>query len=516
MTDVVFVRKNGWFPVVVRVAGELRLRFAAGADASHDPRTFTVPIEEDHLDVIRNDLARHLLLWSALIPLGETAGTLATIDERAAVALLNGILLSSASEVEALFRIIPWDKNQLITYGADINLLERGHVVAAMRTATAEADWPRAQEYIAQSRRAVAGVVLTPLDTAVLKYTGQYLHGATVPQRRPEAVGSELLQEVLKVVATAETATAGLRISRDPRHGKAATDKQDWARMAEAVGAALHQAYPELADEAIGSVAFLMSSEAAYRAKLAPIETGERSEDSVGGQQAPQRIKARPLLISDEKGAEQKWHPRGHGTATAAFWDFVARHSADDCNMFALEDEKNGEGIHAHFYADSIERFTVVNKSKGSSAPEFKEEYALVGGLSDYRKIVKAFVDGGYGALDSHGPWIADLVEFERYRERQNNLEATPMVPEITESSDDSVTQICKMWAENGYVDPTDTFYVFFDSMTLEETEPDRTQLFHLVNEMGLEVATTPTEAANGEVWVRRDSRIDAELENWA
>lgn len=64
-----FTRSSGWIPSVISEDGDLKLMLGAGADASHQPRTFTFPIGEAHLAVIREDLPRHLLLWSAVLPL---------------------------------------------------------------------------------------------------------------------------------------------------------------------------------------------------------------------------------------------------------------------------------------------------------------------------------------------------------------------------------------------------------------------------------------------------------------
>ncbi len=84
MREVVFTRESGWFPKVIRDDGVLRIELAAGADANHDPRLFTFPIEDAHLAVLRDDLARHLLLWSAILPLCDAAGTRGAMDEDAA------------------------------------------------------------------------------------------------------------------------------------------------------------------------------------------------------------------------------------------------------------------------------------------------------------------------------------------------------------------------------------------------------------------------------------------------
>lgn len=217
---MVFTRNSGWIPNVIREDGELKLMLGAGADANHDPRTFS--ISEAHLALIREDLARHLLLWSAVLPLCDDAGTRGRLDENAAVALLDPILLAAPADTDALFQRIRWDRSRLISHGADIGLLERGQVCASMRAATETSDGKRAQEYHAGRRRAERGAVLGPLDAAILRYTGQYLHGATVPRRMPDAVDPELLPEVMQVIATAEQACAGMRIGRDPRRGNPA------------------------------------------------------------------------------------------------------------------------------------------------------------------------------------------------------------------------------------------------------------------------------------------------------
>ncbi len=267
MSEVLFARENGWLPRVIREDGVLRLQLGAGADANHDPRTFTVPVSAAHLDVIRDDLTRHLLLWSAILPLCAAAGTRGPLDERAAVALLDPILFGTPEDVESLFRRIPWDKRQLVAQGADIGLLERGEVVAALRAATATSDWRRVQEYDANRDRARRGVRLTPLDAALLRYTGRYLHGGKVPTREPDAVDPDLLPEVMRVIATAEQACAGMRISPDRRGGSGSLKDRGWTRIEDAVDRAVRRAYPDLADDAVRTVSFLMCSEAADRAR---------------------------------------------------------------------------------------------------------------------------------------------------------------------------------------------------------------------------------------------------------
>ncbi|WP_345983762.1 DUF6357 family protein [Streptomyces sp. DSS69] len=414
MSDIVFTRLSGWIPNVIREDGELKLTLGAGADANHDPRTFTFPIGEDHLAVIQDDLSRHLLLWSAVLPLCDAAGTRGPLDEDAAVALLDPVLLAETGDVDALFRRIPWDRGRLIAHGADIGLLERGQVCAALRAATETSDGKRAQEYHANRRRAERGTVLGPLDAALLRYTGQYVHGATVPRRTPGAVDPALLPEVVRVVATAEQACAGMRIGRDPRRGKRATDKRDWERMAAAVEAAVRRAYPGLADDAVRTVGFLMCSEAAERSRNTPVD----EEAAVGGGAGKTA-----LSFTDDKGVEKKWLQGGPCSAAAEFWEFVGDRSAGDNEVFTIEDEEMGEGIQLHFYADSVARVTTVREGVGGSDPEYRVEYGLVDGMGGYRKLVSTFVRGGCAALGPYGPWMPDVAEFERARRRRRGAE---------------------------------------------------------------------------------------------
>ncbi|MFF3721226.1 DUF6357 family protein [Streptomyces erythrochromogenes] len=416
MRDIVFTRRSGWIPNVIREDGELKLMLGAGADANHDPRTFTFPIGEAHLAVIREDLARHLLLWAAVLPLCDAAGTAGRLDEDAAVALLDPVLLSSPADVDALFRRIRWDRSRLIAHGADIGLLQRGQVCAAMRAATETPNEKRAQEHHADRRRAERGTVLGPLDAAVLKYTGQYAHGATVPKRLPDAVDAALLPKVMRVIATAEQACAGMRIGLDPRRGHRATDKRAWDRMAATVDEAVRRAHPELVDDAVRTVGFLMCSEAADRSRNTPAEDDQEPADPRADRDG--RAGKTALSFTDDKGVEKKWRRDGTRTATAEFWDFVADRSAADNEVFTIEDEEMGEGIQLHFYADSLARVTTIREGRGGSDPEYRVEYTLVDGIDGYRDLVSTYARGGCAALDRHGPWMSDVADLERARRR--------------------------------------------------------------------------------------------------
>ncbi|PSS44909.1 hypothetical protein C6401_06645 [Arthrobacter woluwensis] len=259
---VVFSR-DPWMPTAIREGGDLRLRVVGGADANHDPREFTIPLTEAQLEVIEHDLERHLLLWSAFLPLCYDAGIKGPLNTRAATALLDPILFGTPHEIDALFRRIPWDKRQLVAQGADIPLLERGKVSDAVQTATQYSDWDRMWEYDADQRRAERGVTLGPLDAALLRYTGRYAQGGKTPARHSSAVAPELLPQVLEVIAVAERATAGMPMSPGWEAGEQGERRRrEWNRIKESARAAVRAAYPELVDDAVETVSFLLCSEA--------------------------------------------------------------------------------------------------------------------------------------------------------------------------------------------------------------------------------------------------------------
>ncbi|RSM62599.1 hypothetical protein DMH03_10995 [Amycolatopsis sp. WAC 01376] len=94
---------------------------------------------------------------------------------------------------------------------------------------------------------------------------------------------------------------------------------------------------------------------------------------------------------------------------------------------------------------------------------------------------------------------------------------ATAREPEQVVPFDRELVEgFCEIWADSGYNDRWDVHYVLFDSYSLEDVGEERDELLTLVRTLGLERVDAPPGAADGEVWVRTDPRIDAELERWA
>lgn len=266
MHEIVYRRQFGALPFIIKKDDLLFLCFGAGADANHEPRTFTVPISEEHSTVIQTDFTRHLLLWSALLPLGDAAGTADPINESAAVALLDPILLGSEAEAERLLKQIPWYEAQLITHHADPAQLALGNVFAATTSLTETADITLSQEYAASRKH----LFIAPLDEAILRYTNQYLHGGGLPSRNPDAVDPALLPKVLEIISTAEKSCTGMELPIDYGTDYAHShqrDKEEWNKIKDRVEQSLQNAFPTLSSKVVESVSFLMCSEAASRAK---------------------------------------------------------------------------------------------------------------------------------------------------------------------------------------------------------------------------------------------------------
>lgn len=261
-SEVIYTRKLGWMPFVVCKNNALFLELGAGADANHEPRTFDIPITEAHLEVIKNDFVRHMLLWSAILPLCDAAGTNDPIDEAAATNLCDAILLGTEADIEALFKEIKWFNNHLIAHHADPSLLDKGEIFAATKTLSTESDMELAKEYDAKRRWERQGITLSALDGAVLRYTNQYFYGGNTPSRNPELTNPALLPQVLEIVAVADQAVSGMETPTDWKVGDGS-----WDSFKETAKNALRQAYPDLHEKAVDTIGFLMFSEAADRAR---------------------------------------------------------------------------------------------------------------------------------------------------------------------------------------------------------------------------------------------------------
>lgn len=266
-TTIIFSRTNPLLGRVISVDGELMFEIPAGADANHSLRTFRFPFLEKYLQPLKESLARHLLLMDVLIPVCDAAGTEGDPDISAAQDFFDVVLLGTQEQAEKMVRESAWRPYILVGYHADPELLKRGKVFQALENATEQPDWKLAEEYIAQQNRERRGVTLAPIDVAVLKYTGHYLHAASLPGRHPEAVDPTLLSKVLEIIGFAEQASPGIELPSWSTRDYSPTQKAEWKVLQDAVERALKTEYFELSEDSIRSVATLMCSDAVARVR---------------------------------------------------------------------------------------------------------------------------------------------------------------------------------------------------------------------------------------------------------
>ncbi|GAB3811024.1 hypothetical protein [Kribbella italica] len=138
-------------------------------------------------------------------------------------------------------------------------------------------------------------------------------------------------------------------------------------------------------------------------------------------------------------------------------------------------------------------------------------EYLKVDRPNRYLPGAMLFFENGYAGLDHFGPWLPNLADLDATPEARGATRAATITTEAA-----ALEEAGRIWADSGIVDPSDQWYVFFDSHGAEDDRAERAALLVLIEFLGLERVDAPAEAADGEVWVRRDARLDTEFERWS
>ncbi|MEV1015492.1 MULTISPECIES: hypothetical protein [unclassified Micromonospora] len=128
-----------------------------------------------------------------------------------------------------------------------------------------------------------------------------------------------------------------------------------------------------------------------------------------------------------------------------------------------------------------------------------------------YLPSAMLFFENGYRGLDHFGQWFADLADLDAAPEDRGAARAATITTEAA-----ALAEVARIWADSGYVDPSDRYYVFFDGHDIDDDRAERAALLPLIEFLGLERVDTPAEAAGGEVWVRTDPRLVAECARWS
>ncbi|WP_432104312.1 hypothetical protein [Streptomyces sp. bgisy091] len=151
----------------------------------------------------------------------------------------------------------------------------------------------------------------------------------------------------------------------------------------------------------------------------------------------------------------------------------------------------------------------VISRIKDANRP--RSEHLKVGRANRYLPSAMLFFENGYAGLDHFGQWFPDLADLEASPEDRGAARAATITTEAA-----AIEEVGRIWGDSGIVDPSDQYYVFFDSHDADDDRAERAELLKLVEFLGLERVDAPAEAAGGEVWVRTDTRLDVEFARWS
>ncbi|MEU9358238.1 hypothetical protein AB0D35_09020 [Streptomyces sp. NPDC048301] len=149
--------------------------------------------------------------------------------------------------------------------------------------------------------------------------------------------------------------------------------------------------------------------------------------------------------------------------------------------------------------------------SRISDADRPRSEHLKAGRANRYLPSAMLFFENGYVGLDHFGQWFPDLADLDASPEDRGAARAATITTEAA-----AIEEVGRIWGDSGIVDPSDQYYVFFDSQDADDDRAERAELLKLVEFLGLERVDAPAEAADGEVWVRTDTRLDVEFARWS
>ncbi|MEU5169126.1 DUF6357 family protein [Streptomyces mutomycini] len=191
------------------------------------------------------------------------------------------------------------------------------------------------------------------------------------------------------------------------------------------------------------------------------------------------------------------------GDPQEAYVEFSAFFRTRDSDTYTIEDEPASQSLVLMPGQGVIARIEMANQPRS--------EYLQVDRANRYLPSAMLFFENGYSGLDYFGQWFSDLADLDASPETRGATRAATMT---TESA--AIEEIARIWADSGTVDPGNQYYVFFDSHDAGDDRAERAELLKLIEFLGIERVDAPAEAADGEVWVRTDPRLDVEFERWS
>ncbi|MEV0461144.1 hypothetical protein [Catellatospora methionotrophica] len=186
--------------------------------------------------------------------------------------------------------------------------------------------------------------------------------------------------------------------------------------------------------------------------------------------------------------------------AYMAFSDFFRGRESD---TYTIKDEPAGQRLVLMPGAGVISRIRETDQPRS--------EHLQVDRPNRYLPSAMLFFENGYRGLDRFGQWFADLADLDASPETRGAARAAAITTEAA-----AIEEVARIWADSGIVDPSDQYYIFFDSHGVDDDRAERAALLTLIGFLGLDRVDAPAEAAGGEVWVRTDARLDVEFARWS
>lgn len=191
------------------------------------------------------------------------------------------------------------------------------------------------------------------------------------------------------------------------------------------------------------------------------------------------------------------------GDPQEAYVAFSAFFRGRESDIYTIRDASAGQSLVLR------PRLGVISRIK--DADQAWAEHLRVDRANRYLPSAMLFFENGYAGLDYFGQWFSDLSDLDASPETRGAARAATITTEAA-----AIEEVGRIWADSGCVDPSDQYYVFFDSHDVDDDRAERAELLQLIEFLGLERVDAPAEAAGGEVWVRTDPRLDVECARWS
>ncbi|MEV6677928.1 DUF6357 family protein [Streptomyces erythrochromogenes] len=186
-----------------------------------------------------------------------------------------------------------------------------------------------------------------------------------------------------------------------------------------------------------------------------------------------------------------------------AYVAFSAFFRDRDSETYTISDEPAGQSLVL------MPGQGVISRIEG--ADQRRSEYLQVDRVNRYLPSAMLFFENGHAGLDRFGQWFSDLADLDASPETRGAARAATFTTEAA-----AIVEVGRIWGDSGIVDPSDQYYVFFDSHDADDDRAERAALLKLIEFLGIERADAPAGSPDGEVWTRTDARLDAEFARWS